>query len=209
MGATATTRRRLGAENAKNRALLIEAGERLLCEEGYAAVTARGVASKAGLKVPLVYYYFQTMDDLILAVVHKNAAKRLERLEQLLAAPDPLRALWEFSIDPSGAITASELVAMAHHRESIRTEIVAAAREYRALQIEAVGRLLAAKGMDEKTYPAAGIVTIVTALARAMVQDCSLGASDGYADAVALVERGLEFMRRRPVGKRRDKRKNA
>src|SRR5579862_6922071 len=92
--------RRIGADNAKNRELLVEATERVLSEEGYAAVTARRVAAKAGLKMQLVYYYFHSMDDLILAVVRKNSAKRLQRFAQTMASPEPFRALWELNIHP-------------------------------------------------------------------------------------------------------------
>lgn len=200
-----TTKRRLGSENAKNRERLIVAAGELLREEGYAAITARNVAGKAGLKVQLVYYYFRTMDDLIREVIRKNTEKRLKRLVQAVAAPDPLRALWELNADPAGAIPASELVALANHRESIRKEIVAAARQFRTLQIEAVDHLLAARGVDREAWPAAGIVTILTALTRAMVQDYAFGVTDGYPEAIRLVEQGIGFLsagnpRREPPG---------
>lgn len=188
-----STRRRLGSENAKNRERLIVATDELLREEGYAAITARKVASQAGLKVQLVYYYFQSMDELILEVIRKNTERRIRRLVQALASPDPLRALWELNTDPSGAIPATELVALANHRESIRKEIVAAGKQFRTLQIEAVDRLLTTRGMDRERWPAAGIVTIMTALARSMVQDCRFGVDEGYPEAVRLVEQGIEF----------------
>lgn len=188
--------RRLGTESAKNRALLIATAERLLCEEGYVAVTARKVADKAGLKLPLVYYYFETMDHLIMEVVRKNTAKRLKRFVRALASPEPLRAIWELARDHTSAISTTELIALANHRESIRTEVSVIAREFRALQIEAVDRLLAAKDVDREAYPAAGIVTIVTALTRAMAQDSALGVADGYAEAVSLIERGVDFLSR-------------
>jgi AcrR family transcriptional regulator len=188
-----TTQRRLGAENAKNRTLLVEAAEQIFREGGYAAVTARSVAAKAGLKVQLVYYYFQTMDDLILAFVRRNTAKRIERFVQALVAAEPLRALWELNSDFSNGIVSAELVAAANHREAIRTEIVAAAKQFRTLQIAAVGQLLAAKGVDLDAYPAAGIVTIVVALARSMAQDMALGLDDGYAEATMIVERCLDY----------------
>jgi TetR/AcrR family transcriptional regulator len=135
------------------------------------------------------------MDDLILAVVRKNSARRLERFAQTMASPEPFRALWELHTDPTRAISTSELLALANHRESIRSEIVAAARQFRALEIEAVGRILAIKGVDEKELPAAAIVTIVTALARALVQDTALGVPDGYPEAIKFVDRGLQFLR--------------
>ncbi len=69
-----TTSRRIGgAPDAKNRGVLLDAAEALMLEEGYAAVTSRRVADKAGLKPQLVHYYFRTMDDLFLAVFRRRA----------------------------------------------------------------------------------------------------------------------------------------
>jgi len=191
--ATAVVKRRMGGDNAKNRALLIDAAQQLLSEEGHAAVTTRRVATKAGLKMQLIFYYFHSMNDLVLAAVRKNTAKRLQHFAQAMASPEPFRALWELTIHPCGSIPTSELMALADHREAIRTEVVAAAKQFRDLQIEAVSRLLAIKGIDQNAYPAAGIVTIVAAVARALLQDSALGIPDGYAEAVKLMERQLEF----------------
>ena len=71
--------RRIGAPDAKNRGVLLDAAEQLLLEEGYAAVTSRRVAEKAGLKPQLVHYYFRTMEDLFLAVFRRRAEEGLER----------------------------------------------------------------------------------------------------------------------------------
>jgi len=188
------TKRRMGAETAKNRGLLIEAAAKLMVDEGYAAVSARKVAEKAGLKVQLVYYYFKDMDDLILAVVKRNSSKRLKKFVRLLAGPDPLRAVWIMNRDGTSAISTTELLALANHREAIRTEVVKTAKEFRQLQIEAVEQLLVERGVDTSEVPAAAVVTIVSALSRAMAQDCALGVDEGYEQAVAVVERGLEWL---------------
>ena len=187
-------KRRLGSETAKNRELLVEAAARLMVEEGYVAISARKVAAKAGLKVQLVYYYFKDMDDLILAVVKRNSSKRLKKFVRTLAGPDPLRAVWIMNRDSTSAISTTELLALANHRENIRTEIVKTAKEFRHLQIEAVEQLLAERGVDTGKVSAAAIVTIVSALSRAMAQDTALGVDEGYDQAVALVERGLEWL---------------
>jgi AcrR family transcriptional regulator len=167
-----------------------------MVEEGYAAVTARKVAGKAGLKVQLVYYYFKDMDDLILAVVKRNSTKRLRKFVRVLAGPDPLRALWIMNRDSKSAISTTELLALANHRESIRAEVVKTAREFRHLQIEAVEQLLGEYGVNQAEIPAGAIVTIVAALSRAMAQDTALGVNEGYEEAVALVEHGLEWIAR-------------
>ena len=71
--------RRIGAPDAKNRGVLLDAAEQLLLEEGYAAVTSRRVAERAGLKPQLVHYYFRTMEDLFLAVFRRRAEEGLGR----------------------------------------------------------------------------------------------------------------------------------
>ena len=83
--------RRIGAEDSKTRAQLLDAAEQLLLEEGYAAVTSRRVAAKAGLKPQLVHYYFRTMDDLFLEVFRRRAEENLARFERAVADDGSLR----------------------------------------------------------------------------------------------------------------------
>ena len=98
-----TSSRRLGAEDSATRTALLDAAIALMLEEGYASVTSRKVAARAGLKPQLVHYYFATMDDLFLALVRRGAQVNLERQVQALASAQPLRALWAFSNDPASA----------------------------------------------------------------------------------------------------------
>ncbi|MET0241710.1 MAG: TetR/AcrR family transcriptional regulator [Sphingobium sp.] len=191
--ATVTTQRRMGVDGAKNREVLVDAAAHLLVTEGYAAITARRVAERAGLKVQLVYYYFQSMDELIVAVIRRNSARRIELLEEVAASAEPLRALWELNSDPNAAITQAELLSLANHRESIRNEVALHGKELRRLQIELVARLMTERGIDQSLYPAGAVVTIIAAIARARAQDCALGVSEGYDEAVEFIERGLNL----------------
>src|ERR1700712_2116321 len=88
----AVAARRIGAESSATRALIIEAAELVMIEEGYAAASTRRVAARAGLKPSLVHYYFPTTEDLLLAVNRKGAAESDRRLDEALSSPDPLRA---------------------------------------------------------------------------------------------------------------------
>src|SRR6187399_1014731 len=74
--------RRIGAVDSKTRAQLVDAAEALMVEEGYAAVTSRRVAAKAGLKPQLVHYYFRAMDDLYLEVFRRRADENFARFHQ-------------------------------------------------------------------------------------------------------------------------------
>src|ERR1700689_5682540 len=95
-----TSARRIGAPDAKNRSVLLDAAEQLMIEEGYAAVTSRRVAEKAELKPQLVHYYFRTMDDLFLAAFRRRAEEGLEAQARGLQARQPLWALWRVRTDP-------------------------------------------------------------------------------------------------------------
>ena len=91
--------RRIGAPDAKNRTVLLDAAEQMILDEGYAAVTSRRVAEKAGLKPQLVHYYFRTMDDLYLAVFRRRVTlndpgttQRDQRNLPALAGLEPRRS---------------------------------------------------------------------------------------------------------------------
>ena len=181
--------RRLGLENSQTRARFIDAAEAVLRDEGLPALTARQVAAKAGLKTQLLYYYFRTMDDLILALVRRVNENRMVRFEEAMASPEPLRALWQLNSDPSGAAVASELTAIATHRETIRAEIVSSAAQFRALQVEAVSRLLSHRASGKN---AAGVVMIAVALARMIVSESALGLTEGHSEALTIIEDALK-----------------
>src|ERR1051325_11314149 len=132
------TTRRLGAEDSATRLALLDAARALLLEEGYAAVTSRKVAARAGLKPQLVHYYFATMDDLFIALVRHGAELNLARQAKALTDADRLRALWEFANDPAGATFTMELAALANHRKAIRAELATYAERFRALQADAL-----------------------------------------------------------------------
>src|SRR6202035_3246032 len=135
-----TSARRIGAPDAKNRGVLLDAAEQLMLEEGYAAVTSRRLADRAGLKPQLVHYYFRTMDDLFLAVFRRRAEQGLKSQARALESPQPLWALWRLRTDlPPRQVTMElapsrftmECAALANHRKSMRAEIAHYAERFR------------------------------------------------------------------------------
>src|SRR5690349_19186792 len=145
--------RRIGAPDAKNRGVLLDAAEQLLLEEGYAAVTSRRLAERAGVKPQLVHYYFRTMEDLFVEVFRRRADANLPQFERALAAGPSLRALWQLNADPRGAALTIEFVALANHRKTIRAEIARYAERFRAAQVDAATAALRAAGVPEEQLP--------------------------------------------------------
>jgi len=183
--------RRIGAPDAKNRAVLLDAAEELILEEGYAAVSSRRVADRAGLKPQLVHYYFRTMDDLFLEVFRRRAEQGLAAQAQVLASPQPLRALWEFSTDRTGNAFTLEFAALANHRKAMRAEMSLYSERFRMQQAEAFATILArhATAPDELTPLVMSV--IITSLSRIFSLEETLGFNTGHAETIALVEKFL------------------
>jgi len=179
--------RRIGAEDSVVRAQVLDAAEQLMLEEGYAAVTSRRLASKAGMKQSLVYYYFRTMDELLLAVFRRMAEQSLERLDKALKAEQPIRALWNLNSDRSRTALTMEFLALANHRKMIQAEIARYAEEFRSLEVKALTRLFEERGVEVQIPPLV-VTLLLTSLARGLVQEGALGISKGHTPTLAFVE---------------------
>jgi len=182
-------KRRVGTENSATRAVILDAAEKLMLSEGYAAVSIRRVATKAGLKHTLVHYYFPTTDDLLLAVYRRAVARSVDLLEAALASPEPLRAFWKHSTDSSRTALAIEFMALANHRKVIRSEIAEHSERIRQRHVEALSALVYPQIADRRTLSPLGLSVLVVGIARVLVMEAGLGISLGHADARAFVDR--------------------
>jgi AcrR family transcriptional regulator len=185
--------RRIGAESSATRALIVEAAELVMLEEGYAAASTRRVAARAGLKPSLVHYYFPTTEDLLLAVNRKGAAESDRRLDEALNSADPLRALWKMLTNSSQTALALETMALARHRKAIRTEIARHVEEVRARQVAALVRLLGERIGKFGGSPEA-LTLVLTGIGRALIMESALGVSAGHTEAAAWVEQLLDTL---------------
>jgi AcrR family transcriptional regulator len=193
-----TSARRIGAPDAKNRGVLLDAAEQLMLEEGYAAVTSRRVAEKAALKPQLVHYYFRTMDDLFLAAFRRRAEEGLEAQAQVLQARQPLWALWRFNIDPAATAITSEFIALANHRKALKAEIAYYAERFREEQRKALSTVLDRYGIDRAEVPPVVWSVLMTSVSRVLVIEQALGMSAGHAEIVKFVEHYLHRLEGAP-----------
>ncbi len=189
-----TSSRRIGSPDAKNRTVLLDAAEQLMIEKGYAAVTSRRVAERAGLKPQLVHYYFRTMDDLFLEMFRRRAEEGLAVQAEVAKSPNPLRALWEFSTDPAAVAVTMEFIAMARHRDALRSEIARYSELFRVGQRDAARAALARSGYDLARIPPVVLSVLMTSISRVLVMEESLGLTAGHAETYELVEWCLSML---------------
>jgi AcrR family transcriptional regulator len=186
--------RRIGAPDAKNRMVLLDAAEQLMIGEGYAAVTSRRVAEKAGLKPQLVHYYFRTMDDLFLEVFRRYADQGMEAHQRALASPQPLWALWRFGINPEASRLTMEMAALANHRKALRAEMSRYAERFREQQRAVFVTALDRHGVLPAEVPPVVWSILLTGLSTVVMLGEALGVTAGHAETLELIERYLTVM---------------
>jgi len=172
--------------------MILDATERVMRQEGYAAVSTRRVATEAGVKAPLVHYYYPTTDDLLLAFYRRSAERARSRIAEALASDTPIQALWEVNADPERTALAAEFMALANHRKSLRTEIARQVEISREMQAAAFARVFAAPHSDPGACSPAAAAVLLAGVARALVMEEGIGISAGHADARAFVERCIQ-----------------
>ena len=184
---TMTSPRRMGPENAPTRLALLDAAERVLRKDGSAALSSSRVAEEAGLKQQIVYYYFRTMDDLVLATFRRRTERALERLRVVLASDRPLHALWKLNADAHTARLSAEFMALANRNEAVREEVASYLKESRAMQTELLARLLKAARIDAQACPPAVASILIPCIAQYLDREESMGVTDGHTELRAVV----------------------
>jgi AcrR family transcriptional regulator len=192
IGMVQTRRPRVATADKRRR--ILDAVERVMMRDGYAAVTSRRVEAEAGLKV---HYHFGTLDELFVAVVRRRGELNVALLADALASPEPLRAWWALVSEPRGNTLLVELTAAANHRPALQAEVAVFAREVRRMQIEALGSMLEDYGIDRDTFPPALVAATVQGLAFAMAHDKVAGFETGHEEASAAVARLLDRLEER------------
>jgi AcrR family transcriptional regulator len=188
------TPRKTKADDGGTRRRLLEATAQIMHDEGYAAATSRRVAAKAGIRQPLVHYYFPTMDDLFLAVLHAGADAALDQMRAALTDNNPLRALWALNSDPRGTVLNTEFMALANHRKTIGAELKAYAERVRDMETAAVTLVLRAHGIDLDTHPPIVISMLIAQIARSLCNEDAVGVTLGHDEMRHFVEGQIDAL---------------
>jgi AcrR family transcriptional regulator len=187
MAASQRIGRRMGLESSSSRAALMDGVEAVMREEGYAALTARSVAERAGLKHQLVYYYFQTMDDLLMATYQRHIGRVQQQVEEAFRQPRPLHAFWQVCSNPHDARLNMEFMAMANHNEEIRAETVAFGERLRRIGLERVAEQIDASSMGREMFSPFAVTQAIAAIGTTVGIESALGIAGGHEETRAMV----------------------
>ena len=183
--------RRIGAEDSKSRAALLDATEQIMLEEGYAAVSSRRVAERAELKPQLVHYYFRTMDDLFLAAFRRRAEVGLEHLSPGAGLGRPLvrcgRSATTGEHGPEHGVRRPGQSPQVH---PVRDRPLRGG--FRPDRPRSWPRVMDERGVDTERFPPVAVMTVMTSIAQILVLEESLGIDAGHAETRDLVRRLLD-----------------
>jgi AcrR family transcriptional regulator len=170
---------------------MLDSTEEILREEGYGALTSRRVAERLGVKQRLVYYYFQTMDDLIAETFRRLATRELERLEKALSGALPLRQLWDVCIHTHDSRMVAEFVALANRSKSLCKEVVNFIEASRKMQVAAVKKAMGAGAADDG-LPAMAVAIFATSAALTLHRESGIGVTMGHSHIQKVIRQFIE-----------------
>ena len=182
--------RRMGPPGSENWHAMLDSGEDILREEGHAMLTSRRIAERVGVKQRLVYYYFRTMEDLIVAMFRRSSERDLKHLNDVIISPKPLHELWDLCFNTHDARLISEYMALANHIPDLRTEVIRFIEESRAIQVQAITAALQSRP-SANAMPPAALALIATGIGLLLNREEQLGVESGHSEVKVILREVL------------------
>ena len=174
-----------------------------MLEEGYAAVTYRAVAGRADVAAGLVQYYFPTLDELFVALLHRNTDRVVDQIAATAGAQQPLRAIWRYASSKTGTTLMMEFMALANHRKIIRKEIGHGGERVRQAQLQVLTDRWSAYRLDNGDLTPASLLFLINSIPRMVLLEEAFGTTTGHAETVRLINRFLDRVEPRTSAGRR------
>lgn len=191
-------RKRIRRDPETTRKLILDATEKLMVEEGYAAVSSRRVAQELGLNAATVHYYYPTTDDLFIALHRRMTESQVEQVETVLSSTDPLEAFWVFQSGWSQTALGVEFLALSNHRKAIRDRLAGFTSGARQVQTQRLTEAIGELSVDPAVLPPVALTTILVAIGRLLANEERVGITEGHAEVRAFTEWALKTLKRAP-----------
>lgn len=128
---------------------IVDAALETLREEGFAGATSRAIARRGDFNQALVFYYFGSLEGLLLAALEQASKERLARYRNAVAGVDSLDTLipvmadlWEQDKASGHVRVISQIVAGAVNRPELTARVVELMQPWVELAEETVRRVL-------------------------------------------------------------------
>ena len=175
---------------------LLDAAERLLVSDGYAAVSTRRLAEEAGLNHGLIHYYFGSMDELFIQVLERFTQRLIGRQRQMYGQPHtPFSEKWRSAVAflEEDAVSGYqklwlELQAMAWNRPELAERIAAVNGAWRQVLTEAFTLAADELEIDNEAVPVPALVSLVMTFNQGLILERLSGVTDGHDELLGVIE---------------------
>jgi AcrR family transcriptional regulator len=178
---------------------LLDAAEQLLVEIGFAGITTRKLAERAGVNHGLVHYYFGSMEELLLRVVERFTDQLIERQKAMYAAPVPFIEKWRQAMRFLDEDAESgyqklylELQAMGWNDAPVRDRLKHVQERWIEVVTEAFETGLTELGVDRRRYPTKAVVSLVVTFNQGIMLERLSGVDSGHRELLRMIDRMLE-----------------
>jgi len=138
------------------RARIVAAALQTLEQAGYAGATARAVAATGGFNQALIYYHFESIEELLLAALQDFGERRLDRyrnalegVTELTPLVETMTRLYEEDAKSGELAAAQEVVSGSATSPELRQRVMALMDPWFAFAEEVVRRLLQGTVFEE------------------------------------------------------------
>lgn len=187
-----TSKRRFGPRNSEISHAIMDATEKIIRDEGYAAVSSRRVAEVAAIQQSLVYYYFESMDDLLVATFQRRTERGMARYEKDARSDKPVAAIWKDLNEGLDARMSFAFVSLASHNERVRDVYTRFLSQSRKLQADMIAKDATARGIDISPATPTALAFIIHSTSLVMAREAALGMTEGHDEVRSLLEGLLE-----------------
>src|SRR6266511_5695083 len=122
----------MGRPRGQTRGRVVAAALDALKTKGYAGASTRAIAAIGGFNPGLIFYYFDSLDDLLVAALAESSGERLERYRAAVDEADSLQRLLELlgeiyrdDVESGHFRVVSELVGASVSRPELAERVVA------------------------------------------------------------------------------------
>ena len=178
---------------------LLDAAEQLLVEVGFAGITTRKLAERAGVNNGLVHYYFGSMEDLLLRVIERFTDQLIERQKAMYAQPIPFIEKWRTAMSFMDQDSESgyqkiwfEMQAMAWNTPAVRSTMQRVHRRWIDVVRSAFDAGLTELGVDKRHYPIDAVVSLVVTFNQGIMVERLLQVDSGHRALLRMIDRNIE-----------------
>lgn len=187
----------------------LDAAERMLVTVGYAGITARRLAEEAGANHGLVYYYFGSMEQLLVQVLERFTNRLIIRQKALYDSDAPFLEKWRTAMEylvnhdySSGYEKVwLELQALAWNRPELRERLAHVREQWREVLTEAFTKAMADYSIDTELFPVEAMVALVITFNFGIELERLGGITQGHLELLNMIDRWLVRLEAAKTGK--------